>query len=184
MAIVVFSSDLLYSFYIFATYLFVRSKFVQIHFFVQFSKTIRQGGGHNLLKFDMTSISNQEFFWRAKQIGKYSREAIITFFIAANHTRYTWQQQVLANQKVGAGRLQSFPFSFIYCQNHFKNNNLLLTVDKSHLMSTIHILKNLTFRGLSLCYRSDKDSVLYFFYCIYHFDFDFGTATFFVTTQR
>lgn len=160
------------------------ANFCKSIFFVQFSKTIRQGGGHNLLKFDMTSISNQEFFWRAKQIGKYSREAIITFFIAANHTRYTWQQQVLANQKVGAGRLQSFPFSFIYCQNHFKNNNLLLTVDKSHLMSTIHILKNLTFRGLSLCYRSDKDSVLYFFYCIYHFDFDFGTATFFVTTQR
>ena len=35
---------------------------MQIHFFVQFSKTIRKGGGHNLLKFDMTSNLNQEFF--------------------------------------------------------------------------------------------------------------------------
>lgn len=65
-------------------------------------------------------------------------------------------------ESVGGG-LQSFPFLFIYRQNHFKNNNLLLTVDKSHLMSTVHILKNLTFRGLSLCYCSEKDLVLYLF---------------------
>ena len=69
----------------------------------------------------------------------------------------------ISKPESGGGRLQSFPFLFIYRQNHFKNNNLLLTVDKSHLMSTVHILKNLTFRGLSLCYRSDKDLVLYFF---------------------
>lgn len=30
-------------------------------------------------------------------------------------------------------------------------------------MSTVHRLKNLTFRGISLCYRSDKDLVLYLF---------------------
>ena len=67
---------------------------------------------------------------------------------------------------MGAGGCSHFPFYlFIDCQNHFKNNNLLLTVDKSHLMSTVHRLKNLTFRGLSLCYRSDKDSVLYLFTC-------------------
>ena len=122
----------------------------------------------------MKGKANRQIFERGDYYFLYCSQSYTLYLTTAS----------ISKPESGGGGLQSFPFSFIYCQNHFKNNNLLLTVDKSHLMSTIHILKNLTFRGLSLCYRSDKDLVLYFFYCIYHFDFDFGTATFFVTTQR
>lgn len=77
----------------------------------------------------------------------------------------------ISKPESGGGGLQSFPFLFIYRQNHFKNNNLLLTVDKSHLMSTVHILKKPDVsRAIPVLSLWQRLSAL-FIYCFCHFDF-------------
>ena len=83
----------------------------EIHFFVQFSKTIRQGGGYNLLKFDMTSIQFQtKSFLKGKANRQIFERGDYYFLRCSQLYSLRLTTASISKQKVGAGGCTHFLF--------------------------------------------------------------------------